>query len=105
MLLLNYQTHIWTKKLKTTNQGLDGQKIIQTRKNKGIGNAGKKKLSGQFFVQTFFVQTTFFPDNFVVQTKGHLPPRGILPTLIMSLVFNLQKVQLFKICFANMTKI
>ena len=44
MPLLNYRTKIWTKITQDKNQEPDGRK-----KTKGIANADKKNLSGQFF--------------------------------------------------------
>ena len=50
MLLVNYQKKYGQKLFTTTNQGLDGQKIIKTKKNEGIDNTDIKKLSGQFYL-------------------------------------------------------
>ena len=84
MLLLNYGQKYGQKLLKTKNQEPDGQK--KPKKNKGIANADKKNLSGQFFCPENFVVKTillfgplFCQDNFFVRTKGHLPPGRISP--------------------------
>jgi hypothetical protein len=81
MLFLNYrEKKIWTK-IKSR---------MDRKKTKGIANADRKNLSGQFFCpDIFFVRTIFLstiylsgqffgPDIFFVRTKGHSPPSRIL---------------------------
>ena len=79
MLLVNYRTKIWTKKLKTTNQGLDEQKIIKT-KNWGHWQTRQKKvcpdifLSQQVFLsgqKSIYHQVEFHPLSPTI--KPHLP--------------------------------
>ena len=59
MPLLNYRTKIWTKLLQTKIKSQ-----MDRKKTKGIANADKKNLSGQFYVRTNF----FCPDNFFDRT-------------------------------------
>ena len=64
MLLLNYRQKIWKKLLKTTNQGLDRQKVTRTNKLRALTTQTKKISSDNFLSGQFFC-----PDKRAFTTK------------------------------------